>query len=115
MTTRANVNVLAGRLLRDLVQAYPASHQFIIRAAVNRAKSIGTVEARDTLRGFLRELYRESHGGEDPVGKHEFKHWMRTGLGDTLLVESNSINPTPDPISGVDASDAFEAVAEDIT
>ena len=108
MVTRTQVNTVAGRLMRDLVVAYPEVHPFIVRVAVQRAKTIGTIAARDVLRGLLRELYRESHGGLDPVGVHDFKHWMADALRDSITLSGD------EPVTGVDLSDVFDAVAEDI-
>ncbi len=109
MTTRAKINNIAGRILRDLVTNYPIVIPFIVRVAVKRAKTIGTIDARDTLRGLLRELYKESHGGIDPVGVHEFKHWMFEALQSQIILTGD------EPVIGIDLSDAFEAFPEDIT
>ena len=105
MITRAEVDNAVGKVVRDLFTLYPNTRDVFIRAAVAKTKEVGTQKARDILRAVLRELYKDAHGGVDPVGRHDFIHWMR----DEALRDD-----ADDPIQGVDEGDAFEAVAEDI-
>ena len=113
MVTRTQVNKVAGDILIMVVKNYPSTHVFIARAVIKLAKDEGTVLARDIARAILRELYQE-HFGVDPVGRHEFKHWLYGALRPTLG-QLDPILGNVEPLTGVDTSDAFEAFPEDIT
>ena len=115
MSTREQVNTIAGRLVRDLMIAYPEAHKFFIRVAIRRAKQIGTIAARNTLRALLREIYTESFGVDpivSPLEKHRFRHWVLKAVN---VPPPGQFAPVDPVLADVDQHDAFEAFEEDIT
>jgi hypothetical protein len=100
--TTAQVNAGKATVLDRAFIRYPAVRAPLIRIAVQAIKNGNAIE-QEVGKAILNEAYQFIKGQNpnlNAVTKHEFKHLLYDGLQD----DSN------DPTTGVDVTDAFEAV-----